>query len=84
VSHQHSVTCDACGKTVEASAGTFGDCYAPGWLRVVGTGPIITADMPHEYRSKQPDLCSWKCVAEYASQRVRRETVIEPIAPPEP
>lgn len=72
MSHQHSVTCDICGKTVEVSgdsSGLFGACEAPGWLRVIGTGPVITTDLPHQHRSRQPDLCSWECVAAYASKQ---------------
>jgi hypothetical protein len=73
VSHKHTVTCDICGKTVESVTGSFGDCYGPGWLRVVSAAPLITADMPHEHRSKQPDLCSWACVAAYATKRAEQE-----------
>jgi hypothetical protein len=76
VSQQHSVTCDICGATTEVSgdsSGLFGACEAPGWLRVIGAGPVITGATPREHRSRQPDLCSWKCVASYAARRAGLE-----------
>ena len=66
MSVQQVVTCDSCGITQNHS-GSFFD-IPRGWLTVTSLGPIITADMPHEHRAKRPDLCTWKCVTEYASR----------------
>jgi hypothetical protein len=69
VSQKTTTVCDECGTTAEARSGGFGWTSPMGWLTVSGLGPVISADLPHEYRAKQPDLCSWKCVAAYAAKR---------------
>lgn len=63
-----TATCDICGKTEKAEIGSFSYGVPPSWLGVSGRGPVITAGMPLEYRAKQPDMCSWKCVAVHAAR----------------
>lgn len=62
-------TCDICGKVAEAQMNNFSWGRPSGWMTISGLGPIITGDMPLQYQSKQPDMCSWKCVALYAAER---------------
>lgn len=63
-----TATCDVCGKTEEAEMGNFNYGAPQGWLAVSGRGPVITGDMPLGHRAKQPDMCSWKCVAVHAAR----------------
>jgi len=70
VSRSVKTACDACGK--EQDGAPMDWCAGGnGWLTVTRTGQIVSSLMPHEYSAKypNPDLCSWKCVAEYAAQR---------------
>ena len=67
-----TTTCDACGYAEENAAAFRWDRPA-GWLTVAGLGPPIIGDAVFEQRKKQPDLCSWKCVAAYAAQRAGEE-----------
>ena len=69
MSQKTTSVCDECGVMAEARAGVFGWNAPAGWLTVSGLGPVISGDLPHEHRAKQPDLCSWKCVASYAAKR---------------
>lgn len=64
-----TVTCDSCGHTADTVSGAFGWQPPSNWLTVSGRGPVISGDLPHEYRAKQPDLCSWACVAAYAARQ---------------
>lgn len=66
-------TCDVCGKTENALMNSFTWGRPPGWMTVSGLGPVITADTPMQHQARQPDLCSWACVAVFASERASRE-----------
>ena len=63
-----TTTCDACLYT-EENAAAFRWDRPSGWLTVAGLGPPIIGDARFEQRKKQPDLCSWKCVAVHASRQ---------------
>ena len=66
-----TTTCDACGYAEENDAAFRWD-RPPAWLTVAGLRAPINGDAVLEYRKKQPDLCSWKCVAAYAAQRAEK------------
>jgi hypothetical protein len=59
--------CDVCGNTETGVAGSFGWNAPQTWLRVNGLNPPITADTPLQHSQKQPDFCSWQCLAKYAA-----------------
>ena len=69
--------CDICENTERGVTGTFGWNAPQSWLRVNGLNPPLTADTPLEYDRKQPDFCSWRCLAEYALKMSERENDVK-------
>jgi hypothetical protein len=70
-----TATCDICGKTGKAEIGGFSYGAPPGWLAVSGRGPAITGDLPLEHRARQPDMCSWRCVAVHAARMAGEDEI---------
>jgi len=72
-------TCDSCGRMAEVPA------PLPAWLTVkaVLLGGITLPRVPDD-RHPDPDLCSWECVAAYATRQAEIRASEEAAANAEP